>query len=244
MITHADVTILPAHTGTVTREHKVKSEIHPAALTVALLTLPSAVFANALIADFQFDDFQDIVDNRMAAFDGLLAAAHHTVRPLMKFSYALNDALAGVQPLTFHAVNIGPHLGSILLAFFLVRRAADLLCKEGTEALRLALGAITVQRNAIDRADATAAGQLATVDRSLLEHTGFARKESGNAVRAFYATLPHDIIGKPEYAAFLKIQICGEPPPMFSTKRTGPRVSAAASWRFDEPGTGWTALCC
>lgn len=46
----------------------------PVTLAVALLALTSAVFANALLADFQFDDFQDIVDNRMATFEGLLAA--------------------------------------------------------------------------------------------------------------------------------------------------------------------------
>jgi hypothetical protein len=141
LIAHADVAILPAHTGTGTREHEVKTKNRPAALAVALLTLASAVFANALLADFQFDDFQDVVDNRMATFDGLLAAPHHTVRPLLKLSYALNGALAGVQPLAFHAVNIGLHLGSVLLVFLLVRRAAGLLRMDETGAMRLAFTA-------------------------------------------------------------------------------------------------------
>jgi hypothetical protein len=109
-----------------------------------LLALASAVFANGLLADFQFDDFQDIVDNRMATFEGLLAAPRHTVRPLLKFSYALNGALAGIQPLAFHLTNVALHLGSVLLVFLLIRRAAGLLQIEETGAERVAFAATAV----------------------------------------------------------------------------------------------------
>lgn len=83
-----------------------------------LLASISAVYASALTAAFQFDDFNVIVDystvhSLHAWFDAL-----PSIRPLLKLSYALNWMLAA-HPFGFHVVNLLCHLLSAALVFLL-----------------------------------------------------------------------------------------------------------------------------
>lgn len=93
----------------------------PLRLRLALAAAVGAVYATALRAGFQFDDFRVIVDQ--PAVHGLRAwAAGHTgLRPLLTLSYALNGAL-DPGPFGFHLVNVLLHLGNTLLIFELARR--------------------------------------------------------------------------------------------------------------------------
>lgn len=67
----------------------------PAALLLAAVL---AVWANALWADFQFDDWADVVDNPAAQATQAWERLPRTVRPLLKLTYALQDWLHGPWP--------------------------------------------------------------------------------------------------------------------------------------------------
>jgi len=72
---------------------------------------------------FVFDDLQWIVDN-----DDLhrlwppWAAARGTLRPLLFFTLAINHAISGLAPWSYHLVNLGIHLTTALLLFGSLRR--------------------------------------------------------------------------------------------------------------------------
>ena len=75
----------------------------------ALFAIVALVYANALPAPFQFDDFNVIVDypavhSLRAWFD-----AQPGIRPLLKLSYALNWSL-DARALGFHVFNLICHL--------------------------------------------------------------------------------------------------------------------------------------
>jgi tetratricopeptide (TPR) repeat protein len=95
--------------------------------------------APALWATFVFDDRNDVLDNPSAQAETFLARFPQMSRPLLKASYALQDALHGPSALAFHAVNLGLHLGATALVLLLVRRAAELAGRGSSEAGRLGL---------------------------------------------------------------------------------------------------------
>lgn len=81
--------------------------------------LPSATafaYLGALVAAFQFDDYNIIVDN--PAVHGLDAwwAQMPAIRPLLKLSYALNWSISP-KPFGFHAVNLLLHLANTALVW-------------------------------------------------------------------------------------------------------------------------------
>jgi hypothetical protein len=89
----------------------------------ALAVLLGAVglaYANAFDAAFQFDDYAVIVDNPAVHSLSAWWASMPGIRPLLKFSYSLNWALAP-QAGAFHAVNIGLHALNALLLWALAR---------------------------------------------------------------------------------------------------------------------------
>jgi protein O-mannosyl-transferase len=92
----------------------------------AAVVLAAIAFAPALWAGFVYDDLRDVVGNPAARAESFLVHLTLTLRPLLKASYALQDALTGMSAPSFHAVNLGLHLGSIPLVFILIRRAASL----------------------------------------------------------------------------------------------------------------------
>ncbi len=100
-----------------------------------------AAYANAVAADFQFDDFGDVVGNPSAEAATFLERLPATVRPLLKASYALQDAAHGPWAPGYHAVNLALHVVAAALAAALLVRAARLA---GLEARAGALFAAAV----------------------------------------------------------------------------------------------------
>ena len=108
--------------------------------SLVLLLLASALaFLPSLSGVFVYDDFNDIVQNPSAHAETFLARLSGTVRPLLKASYALQDALFGMNAVAFHAVNFALHLLAVLLVFHLIRRFALQAGSIPDRAARLAL---------------------------------------------------------------------------------------------------------
>jgi tetratricopeptide (TPR) repeat protein len=85
-----------------------------------LLLATTLAYLNALVAGFQFDDFNIIVDNPRV--HSLAAWWQHMpgIRPLLKLSYALNWG-CGSGASGFHAVNLALHLVNVVLIWRLSR---------------------------------------------------------------------------------------------------------------------------
>lgn len=93
--------------------------------TVALGLAIVVVIAPGLSAPFQFDDWADIVLNPAAQARTFFAELPTTVRPLLKATYAVVDAVLGPSALGHHVVNLLLHLGAAACVFALARRAAE-----------------------------------------------------------------------------------------------------------------------
>ncbi|MCX7288806.1 MAG: tetratricopeptide repeat protein [Rhodobacterales bacterium] len=91
-----------------------------------LLALTGLVFAPGLRAGFVYDDRRDILGNPAAQAASFQDQLPETLRPLLKASYALQDALTGFSAPAFHMVNLAMHLGAVLLVLTLVTRVCRL----------------------------------------------------------------------------------------------------------------------
>lgn len=97
-----------------------------------------AAYLPALAASFQFDDYNVIVDNPAVHSLAAWWASMPGIRPLLKLSYAANwQFLPGAA--AFHAVNLGLHLGNVVLAYLLLRQWARLIGPAWAEPARVAL---------------------------------------------------------------------------------------------------------
>lgn len=68
---------------------------------------------------FQFDDYNVIVNNRVAhSWPAWLSDLSHGIRPALKFSYTLNWT-SGMGPFGFHLFNILVHMTNTILFYFL-----------------------------------------------------------------------------------------------------------------------------
>lgn len=94
-----------------------------------LLPAVALAYANALVAGFQFDDFNIIVDNPAVHTLSAWWAGMPGIRPLLKLSYTLNW-LADPHPIGFHAVNVLLHLLNVALVW---RLTAHLPGRDGHE---------------------------------------------------------------------------------------------------------------
>jgi len=95
-------------------------------LVAVVLVATALAHSPAVWGTFLYDDWRDVVENPAAKAATFLNLLSQTVRPLLKASYALQDALHGMNAAAFHGVNIGLHLGAVALVFLLVRRATRL----------------------------------------------------------------------------------------------------------------------
>lgn len=95
-------------------------------------------YANSLEAGFQFDDFNVIVLNDAVHSLSAWWASMPGIRPFLKLSYSLNWSLDN-QPYGFHLVNLGVHLGNVLMAYALVRYWAARTAPEGSKPASVAL---------------------------------------------------------------------------------------------------------
>jgi tetratricopeptide (TPR) repeat protein len=89
----------------------------------------AAVYANSLGTPFVFDDALSIADNptirQLGRIGTVLSpprAGSVCARPLVNLSLALNYAVSGLNPWSYHALNLVVHAGAALLLFGLVRR--------------------------------------------------------------------------------------------------------------------------
>lgn len=80
----------------------------------------------ALWGGFVYDDFADVVDNPSAKAATYFARLWGMTRPLLKASYAAQDALHGPGAPAYHLVNLALHLVTVALVLVLMRRAAGL----------------------------------------------------------------------------------------------------------------------
>jgi tetratricopeptide (TPR) repeat protein len=105
-------------------------------LSAGLIAVVAAgAYANSFRAAFQFDDFPAIVDNDTLRHlwplsiplcppsGGLTVSG----RPVLNLSFAVNYALSGEQPWSYHALNLLIHIGAALALFGIVRRTMDKL---------------------------------------------------------------------------------------------------------------------
>lgn len=95
-------------------------------------------YANSLEAGFQFDDFNVIVLNDAVHSVQAWWASMPGIRPFLKLSYSINWTLDS-QPYGFHLVNLGVHLGNVLMAYALVRYWAARTGPEGARPASVAL---------------------------------------------------------------------------------------------------------
>jgi len=95
---------------------------------VAPLLLAGAVlltYLNAFRGDFQFDDFNVIVDNpAVRSWQAWLHDAPRGVRPVLKLTYTLNWT-CGLGLFGFHLFNVAVHAANAVLVYFLFRRLSE-----------------------------------------------------------------------------------------------------------------------
>ncbi len=97
--------------------------------TVVLVSAAALVYANALRSPFIYDDSMSIVDNAhirtLQLPDALFSARENPTagRPLVNFSFALNYAIGGLDPVGYRIANIAIHAACGLLIFAIASRA-------------------------------------------------------------------------------------------------------------------------
>jgi tetratricopeptide (TPR) repeat protein len=96
---------------------------------IAVIVFAGALaYANALRIPFVYDDSAAIVSNEhirtLRLPDALFAARENPTagRPVVNFSFALNYAAGGLDPIGYHLVNIAIHLLCAMLLFAIARR--------------------------------------------------------------------------------------------------------------------------
>src|SRR5688572_32795434 len=89
--------------------------------------LAGAVYLNALRNPFIYDDYHTIITNTSIERVSNLRAIvlHDVTRPLVNFSYAVDRAIWGPQPLGFHVDSVLLHMLNIALLFWLAWRLAE-----------------------------------------------------------------------------------------------------------------------
>ena len=97
------------------------------AVLAALLALTAVVYTPNLHGELQFDDQRTVENNpgirQLDTFTSLASMLQiRGGRFLTELTFALNYHLAGTDPFSFHATDLGIHLGVILLVFLFTRR--------------------------------------------------------------------------------------------------------------------------
>lgn len=93
---------------------------------VAVTGLAALCHLPALWGGFVHDDFADVVENPSARAETFFDRLAMMTRPLLKASYAAQDAVHGPIAPAYHAVNLALHLMSVALVLALLQRAARL----------------------------------------------------------------------------------------------------------------------
>jgi tetratricopeptide (TPR) repeat protein len=98
---------------------------------ISLIVCGIAAYSNSFSGSFVYDDFADIVDNRgvhqlWPLYSPIVThdfyGWHIHTRPVVAYTFALNYAFCGINPLGYHIVNLAIHLLAGLTLFGFVRR--------------------------------------------------------------------------------------------------------------------------
>jgi tetratricopeptide (TPR) repeat protein len=90
--------------------------------SLLLAAVVAVVYLNSFRGVFQYDDYNVIVDNGgVHTWGAWLAGLPRGIRPLLKFTYALNWT-SGLGLFGFHLVNVGLHAANAVLLFRLASR--------------------------------------------------------------------------------------------------------------------------
>ena len=83
------------------------------------------VYANAFSGDFQYDDYSSILSNvHLTNWETFAEHLDHMVRPLLHATFLVDRSLYGNNPAGYHLLNLLLHLGSGLLVYRILTRAA------------------------------------------------------------------------------------------------------------------------
>ena len=87
--------------------------------------IPLVVYANSFLGDFQFDDFDSILNNsHLQSWDIYLGHLDHMVRPVLYATFLVDRLLYADVAWGYHAINVGLHLISGILVYCLILRAS------------------------------------------------------------------------------------------------------------------------
>src|SRR3989338_2627471 len=101
-----------------------------------------AAYHNSFSGVFTLDDASGIIHNVRIRHLWPPSYLTHTTRPLADLTFALNYALGGLNPISYHLVNLAIHLAAALVLYGLIRRTClteRLRARWGTTASTLAV---------------------------------------------------------------------------------------------------------
>ena len=88
-----------------------------------LLAAALVAFGASLGSGFHFDDYAIFSDPALTAPDGLLSIwSLRQTRPLTYLTFWLNYFVGGQDPLGYHLLNLGLHLGAVFLLYECLRK--------------------------------------------------------------------------------------------------------------------------
>ncbi|HYA59192.1 MAG TPA: hypothetical protein VED85_02425, partial [Burkholderiaceae bacterium] len=115
-----------------------RSAVSQLAWPLGIALLAVATYLPSLRASFQFDDWSVIVfDDRVGSL-AAWAASMPGIRPLLKFSYAVNNELSRL-PSGFRSVNIALHAINTLLVYILLHTLGTRQGRDASQVRRAAL---------------------------------------------------------------------------------------------------------
>jgi tetratricopeptide (TPR) repeat protein len=101
---------------------KISKSTDPSVFRLVAITL--MVYANSFLGDFQFDDFAAILENtHLAGWETFIGHLDHMIRPVLYASFLFDRFLYGDSAWGYHVINVGLHLISGLLVYWIVLRA-------------------------------------------------------------------------------------------------------------------------
>jgi hypothetical protein len=107
-------------------------------LPLLLIGIGLAAYFNSFAGSFLLDDKLRIIDNpQIRHLRPLWAVMAQSTRPILELSLALNYAVGGLNPWSYHAFNLAVHVFAGLLLFGIVRRMLE------SDSLRAPYGAVS-----------------------------------------------------------------------------------------------------
>jgi Flp pilus assembly protein TadD len=110
------------------------NSVKPTTIVLLLICAVAIIYANSAAVDFTYDDYAFVYNNEaIRSFTPLSKfllssetfsqpSNDHVYRPLASFTFAINYAFNGLNPVGYHLVNLLFHLFNAFLVFLLLRR--------------------------------------------------------------------------------------------------------------------------